>query len=353
MPPRLNCRIASQGPIYPEAQNRAYQSFPTVTRVGKGHVLIAWRDGRVDREWQDYRDSHGDRGDIFVADSFDEGRTFEEPRMVVDHRWEETSEFDAIATGLGHNQVLLITRTHEDERYDSYWSISRDGGQNFMDRRVLRTDGLGIEHTRDDRFIVACYSHALPDPDGRGYLLPLYAVIGPDVQAVGLGRLDTAESMLHKHGWIWEGAYRSCYFNEFAALPLEDGRLMAIIREEPCISGLYRSYSQDFGRTWTEPEPIGIFGEAPYLLQLQDKRIMAVFRGLGNTRGEANYLGLTVTDDNGATWSEPYKLETYDGGRFHGGYGDLLLTESGQILAIYYIAQSGGLPILHKALFNI
>jgi hypothetical protein len=271
--------------------------------------------------------------------------------VAVDHEVEGSNEFDALATGLGEDQVLLVTRTHGPEIYSSYWSLSRDGGRTFGPRQPLDAAGLGLEFVSDAP-VAVCFGHALPGGQG-GLLLPFYLYDQPRADQAGLLRLEPASGRLALAGWIWEGELRACGLNETAVIRLADGRLVVLCREEPILSGLHRASSLDDGRTWSRPEPVDLFGEAPNLLALADGRLLAIFRGLARRPGQDNYLGLALSEDQGRTWSEPAVLAEYSGGRYQGGYGDLVQTEAGEVLAVYYLTQDDGEPVLAKTIFRV
>jgi len=336
MRPRLKIEIKAQGYIFPQ-DRPVYQAFPTITQTGPARLLVGFRQGRVVDGWTAEFGDHGDWGDVYLAESIDDGRTFGPPRLVVDHAWEKTNEHDALLTALDQEEVLLITRSHGPAIFSSYWSLSQDGGQTFPPRRPLDL-GLGP---------LAFFGHALPDPAKGGCLLSFYAQQPdsprPGAVQPGVARLRLDGSSLELVGWIWEGELDHCYLNETGLVRLADGRLLALIRQEPPEAGLQAAFSQDGGQTWSQPRSVGLLGEAPSPLLLPDGRILVIYRGLTQA-GLESYVGLALSEDEGQTWSQPWPLVAYTGGRYHGGYGDLALTESGDVLAVYYLAQAGESP---------
>jgi len=336
--------------LAPPERPGAYQAFPTLTRVGPDHLLAAFRQGRIEDDWQRELGAHAGKGDVLVSDSWDEGRTFDPPRTVIDHLSERTNELDSLVTGLGEGKVILVTRSHGPELYGSFWALSRDGGRTFFPRRPLEIPPPGVGPEEDRRMV--CYGHAIPDQEG-GLLLSFYTYQRPGPQQTGLARLDPATTEVELRGWIWEGELRSCWLNETSVLRLDDGRLLALCREEPCLSGLHRSFSADNGRTWSRPRTTGLFGEASNLAVLADGRLAAIFRGLPCLPQEEHFLGLSFSEDQGRTWTRPLVLETYSGGRFHGGYGDLAVTGGGDLLAVYYVCQEDEDPVVVASLLEV
>ncbi len=332
--------VTGQYLLDPDAPEKAYQSFPTVTRLDGGGFLVGFRQAETDPRQSPFLGGHGRRGDVRLVRLDGLGRPTGASRLVVDHRQEDTSEFDALVTNLGHDGVLLVTRTHSPEGKGSFFSLSSDGGETFPQRRALELSAP-FGHA-----LAACYGHALAGQAGA-WLLPFYG--GQDEEdpeattAPGLARLDPAGGTAEVVGWLAEGETDDAVFNETAVVRLGDGRLLAMLRQEPCLDGLFVSWSDDDGREWTPPRPSGLFGEAANLLLLPDGRVVAVFRGFSFERPGPS-VALSLSDDGGATWREPYRLVDYDGGRYHGGYGDLALCDDGLILAVYYFARRGEAP---------
>jgi len=335
--PVLKLEVLAQGRVADRPEG-AYQAAPMAAWLEGRGLLVAYRQAWIDETWLSERSDHGQDADIWLVRSLDCGLTFEPPRLIIDHRLDETNEFDALITALGEDRVALISRAHRIDFVGSFGALSQDGGQTFSPRQPLDLD----------QWPIVFFGHLLPDGEEGGWLGSFYTYPwpypGPGLDQPGLARLGLDGSPPELVGWIWEGRFEDSCLNETSMLRLADGRLLAVIRQEPCLEGLFAASSQDNGRTWSKPEPIGLFGEAPGLLLLPDGRLMVIFRGLGH--GEENYIGLALSEDGGRSWSWPYVLETYTGGRFHGGYGDLVLTPSGEIVAVYYLAQRGETPVI-------
>ena len=272
---------------------------------------------------------HGYGGDVFVTESRDEGRTFGPPRLLIDHRDEETNEHDSLITGLGRGRVLLITRSYAARIKRSFWSLSNDQGKTFSPRKAINIQGLDLDLQWGSAY-VAFYGHALEDreSDSGVLLLSFYATLKSGRQQAGLARFNPEQGFFELRGWIWEGALKSCYLNETPLLRLDNGHILGLCREEPCLSGLHCTVSKDNGRTFSRPEPAGLFGEAANLTILPDKRILAIYRGLSQSPDRNDNISLSLSGDQGRTWSEP----PHSGGvlgrpvsrglRRFGGYGN-------------------------------
>ena len=75
-------------------------------------------------------------------------------------------------------------------------------------------------------------------------------------------------------------------FNEWALLPLDDGRMLAVMRTGH-YSPMVASWSGDGGRTWSPPADMGLGpGVDPYLLRLEDGRLALAYGQLVQRNGE-------------------------------------------------------------------
>ena len=74
-------------------------------------------------------------------------------------------------------------------------------------------------------------------------------------------------------------------FNEWALLPLDDGRMLAVMRTGH-YTPMVASWSDDGGKTWTPPTDMGLGpGVDPYLLRLQDGRLAVAYGQLVQRSG--------------------------------------------------------------------
>ena len=352
MAPPPAVRIIHQGFLSPPSQGGIYQSFPTVTRTGPGRIMAAFRQGLVEDEEFHEGGIHGYGGDVLVVESKDHGHTFGPSRLMIDHQDKETNEHDSLVTGLGRGLVLLITRSYGTLVNRSFWSVSGDYGRTFSHRKAVEIQGLDLDRAWG-RATLAFYGHALQDRTDHGVLLSFYTTLKNGQQQTGLVRFDLEKGSFELWGWIWEGDLRHCHLNETPLLRLQDHSILALCREEPCLTGLHWAISQNNGQTFSKPRPTGLFGEAANLALLPDGRVLAIFRGLSQCPDQGDTVSLSISGDQGRTWSRPFVLEEYWGGRYHGGYGDLAVTEKGQVLAVYYVCDQDGEPRVKSCLFEI
>ena len=92
---------------------------------------------------------------------------------------------------------------------------------------------------------------------------------------------------------------------------------------------LYANFSHDGGATWTRPTAIYKFGVWPRLLRMQDGTIVCESGRPG--------VFLLFSDDNGKTWSEPFVISSLHGrwGHCPSGYDSIAEVEPGVLTIIY------------------
>lgn len=86
---------------------------------------------------------------------------------------------------------------------------------------------------------------------------------------------------------------------EASVARLPDGRLLALLRENSGVfEPMYRTLSQDQGRTWSDPEPTPLLGHRPCLGLTAAGRLLVTFRNVAPDGGTAAWTGdLADLDD--------------------------------------------------------
>lgn len=333
--PKLSLSFIDTKRITPQEWD-GYQSFPTITDVN-GELLVGFRRAVNISEDLRQRMDHGMAGDIYTTRSTDGGHTFEHPQLVISHAENRTNEHDALVSHLGRNRVLLISRTHSSNLRCNYFSLSKDGGRNFPKRQ--RLDLFGKEW--------ASFGHFIPSLDNKNIFIGTF-YNGP---GCGTFRFEPENGEISRQSYIYKNSpqYR---LNETSIARLPSGRILALIRQQPCMEGIFKSHSDDDGKTWSTPVPIGLYGEAASIKVLPDGRVLAIYRGMIRKNHKCR-VALIISEDSGETWSHPQTLAWYKGGRFHGGYGDLAINDKGQVIAVYYISRKHEGPVVERMVLGI
>ena len=170
-------------------------------------------------------------------------------------------------------------------------------------------------------------------------------------------RIGAAVSVDDGVSWKWAGTIPSRpgddhrQYHELHAVEAAPGRLIAHIRNHnPRHAGeTLQSESTDGGRTWTTPHEIGVWGLPSHLLKLADGRLLMSYghrrRPFGNQ--------VRISDDAGATWSEPMGLSG-DGAGGDLGYPSTVQLDNGHLVTAWYEKLKGAsLAVLRQARWQL
>ena len=126
-------------------------------------------------------------------------------------------------------------------------------------------------------------------------------------------------------------------FEEPAPLLLPSGRILLLLRENVGRS-LWRSWSDDGGRSWAEPVPTGIDGYPAHLCGLQDGRILCTY----GFRRPPFAIRAVLSETGGQSWlaAEPIEIRSGLPGRDL-GYPCTAVTAAG-LLTVYYARAEDG-----------
>lgn len=130
-------------------------------------------------------------------------------------------------------------------------------------------------------------------------------------------------------------------YHEPHVIELTDGRLMGVIRyhipkEQGYGLDTCLSFSDDGGKTWTEPERMNIAGSPPHLLRHSSGAIVLTYgyREIGYGQRAR------ISRDEGKTWSEDIIIRD-DGETGDLGYPGSIELDDGSIYTVYYQALPG------------
>jgi predicted neuraminidase len=111
----------------------------------------------------------------------------------------------------------------------------------------------------------------------------------------------------------------------------EPGHVIALLRASRRIGRICRAESRDSGRTWAPATRTELPNPSAGIdtVTLPGGRVALVYNP---TRSGRSPLSIAVTSDNGATWSEPFHLETEPG---EYSYPAMIRTEDGLVHVTY------------------
>lgn len=138
-------------------------------------------------------------------------------------------------------------------------------------------------------------------------------------------------------------------FYEPSVLEVEEGRLIAILRSElnrlpkdqlpsdapnPYCYYLYQSESTDYGKTWSEPKKLDVWGHPAQLRKLTSGNIIMVY----GVRRKPYSVQAILSRDGGRTWDKTTEktLHTWNPGSWDIGYPVVTRNSDGSIVCSYY-----------------
>jgi hypothetical protein len=127
-------------------------------------------------------------------------------------------------------------------------------------------------------------------------------------------------------------------FNETFLHALPDGRILALIRTTAPDNHLYRSVSEDGGRTWSEPERTPIWGFPAHIIELrQSEALLCTYAHRRHPFG----VRAALSRDGGVTWDVASEKILRDDSVGVAGYPTSVEMEDGTIFTAYELGKRG------------
>lgn len=321
----------------------AYHSFPSLAKDPRsGQVVLLYRKALYDEnDSRPMMRAHGLDGSLYTAVFNPSRGMFEDFSCLVPASRYPHGLMDGVISVMG-DQVFLFERT---VRHRPLVFVST--GPSLADLGPPRPFGAigyfpfgGVQWGKmvavegGERLLQVCYGNPLGKP--------------PVTIAEGQVRSQTRAALMHSRdrgntwafcSWISPAPMGpGLWANETAVIAIGE-TLYAAMRTGWTYPGpLYLSVSRDGGYTWLEPEPTGLYGEAPMWYMLPGGRVILGFRGfLPNTPERGGTFSLVEFDNERERFLTPFVVETYEGDHYDGGYGDMIWLESlGMLLVVYY-----------------
>ena len=303
--------------------SNGHVAFPSVVKLYTGDLVAVFRggSGHVSPD-----------GNILLCRSRNGGHTWSDPDIVIDTRLDCR---DPSIVELPDGSILL---NFFQSRYDSSGKIigalgvfvarSYDGGQTYLPARMVQLP---------DYQWSACSDEILVREDNT-LLLPVY---GAKEEKKSAAMVVISRDMCK----TWDEAHTIAYdstgrldFNEPALVDLPDGRILCILRTAGHGHFQYQCYSEDGGKTWSEPFRMNIQGQAAGLLLTDDNILVCAYRDFSPPG-----VSYSLSYDFGQTWEHEHLLSATFQDR---AYVSLVELGKGKQFAVYYQAGKSRSSIL-------
>lgn len=172
-------------------------------------------------------------------------------------------------------------------------------------------------------------------------------------------RIGVCESRDDGATWTWlaeiparPGDNFGAYHELHAVEASPGGRIVAQIRNHNTTNAdeTLQTESDDGGRTWGVPRPIGVWGLPSHLLRLRDGRLLMTY---GHRRAPFGNQA-RVSADAGRTWSEPLVISADGSTSGDFGYPSTVELADGTLLTVWYERMKGiDRAVLRQAAWRI
>jgi len=313
-----------------------HYGWPGVTRTLEGDILVSASE----------RVQHVDPyGREVIARSTDGGRTWGEPQVIFDSISDDRDHaLNTLPDGtIVSTWFTSMAWAHPDrlqpEWRDKLAALNPDTLQ-ALSRGWLRRSHDGGRTWEEKVYPTIVGQHAGPNVMSNGDLV----YCGPYRDESGPSLVAT-KSTDGGRAWAITGEIPcptvrndrtgdlSTLLNESHALEIEPEHILCVFRGSSGRYNIRFTRSYDGGRTWSEPEEIGVHGYPSYLVRLQAGPILCVF---GDRRPPRAIRGL-LSYDEGVSWDSARVLTIREFAyKADMGYPVALECAPNEILCVYY-----------------
>lgn len=294
--------------LFEKEEKFSYASFPDIIKLGDNRIMCVFYNG-----WEHIslpkRGGNTEKGGrLMVTFSNDGGSSWEEPKVLVDTRYDDR---DPSVIQLSNQDIIC-----------NYFSLGSD-----FNREKNQTKGTFIIRSTDNGFswsspylISAEYNTSSPIRElSNGWLI--VSLYGYDKEG-----LYPAVSISKDKGYTWNDPIRiknenNYSYDEMDVVELENGLLLSVMRSSSENMGY--SFSYDYGLTWLNSSDIGFPGHCPYLFKANDNTILLAHR-IPST-------SIRYSKDNGGNWSRNFYISGATG-----AYPSIVSLDSTNYLVAFY-----------------
>lgn len=324
-----------------------YHGWPTIAKLTDGTLAVGCSAHRM---WHVCP-----FGKNYLYLSKNEGKTWSAP-IVVNDSWMDERDVGLCAlpnngllmTWFNHNYDILehravsLARNYTPEemvfahayravsiqdanaKYGCHVRISNDGGLTWEEEtRLTISSPHGPTMLNDGTLL---YFAKTSERDLDGNLYPVRPIVAWNSTDGGktwseIGRPPEPVDV------GWEGCF------EPHAIQLPSGRIVGVIRyENEKVLTMYVTYSDDGGKTWTTPQPMGTDGAPPHLMRHSSGALLCSYGR--RTPGDYSERVLVSWDD-GESWSMDVCIND-QAPDWDLGYPSTVELEDGSLMTVYY-----------------
>lgn len=323
-----------------------YHGWPTVARRRNGELLLVFSGGREDHVCP--------FGRVELMRSPDGGRTWRWPQVLLDSPIDDR-DAGVVETARGSLLVTtftslayepLLTRAEQipagqpgawdpvklREWQAVHGRITGEQRRQELGTWMIRSTDGGV--TWSARYRVPVNSPHGPIVLRDGRLLYPGVSLWDSPRRVGVCQ-STDDGLTWE--WLAEIPVRpgddSAHYHELHAVEANSGRIICHIRNHNPTHAeeTLQCESDDGGRTWSTPHPIGVWGLPSHLLRLRDGRLLMSYGYRRQPFGNQ----ARISTDEGATWSPPLILSD-DGAGVDLGYPSTVELDDGSLVTVWY-----------------
>ena len=311
-------------------QRRTHRAWAALEVASNGDLLVAYKDGSDHHRTPD--------GVLVLARSIDGGQTWEDKKpLVAEPGWDWFTNHGM--TRLADDTILLHTiRRRNSTRPDGARKSFCRGSftRSVDDGHLWQERGQEMICPFMEEWGNSCAYGKVSELEDGTLMVPFYGV-PKGVQDTRLRSLAVAFSHDGGRSWpefvsVYEDRKGDVNPSETDLIRLPDGRYLLMIRANAALR-LYRSYSEDEGRTWTPIEPTDLPGQCPALIYLASGAILCAYRDM---RREQPGMSCAVSPDLGETWTPLGYL--YEGSNWDCAYPSMVHLLGGLIYCAFYTA---------------
>jgi hypothetical protein len=336
---QTNAGILEHTVIY--GNPRAYTAWPSMIRAQNGDIIISFC--RTEEHL-------GPDGEIVLVRSTDNGRTWSEPQVIIDTPIDDRHAGLAL---LNDGRIMAtITCTHwtakayKDLHPASYppeiinkW-ILHVSQPEYLEAKPWHGSWVAFSedngHTWSELRRGPSAIHGGIQLEDGSVLVPTYRGYEGDV---AVHRAASPDDVFEELVRIKCPVSDRLRFGEPHMLQLDSGRIVMMIRatakpydDSSRLNYLHMTVSDDQGKTWSEVKPTPLWGFPPHLLKLSDGRILVSY---GHRRAAFGQRACISKD--GLTWNPKDEVvlrnDAWNGDL---GYPASVELEPGTVLTVYY-----------------